>query len=255
MNRVDAGSCLDLLPTLPAGCASLVFADPPFNIGYQYDVYDDRTDRQSYLRFADRWLCEAVRVLAPRGSLFLAIGDEFAAEYKVRLDALGLTMRNWIVWHYAFGPHQKKKFGRDHVHILYYVRDPEHFTFNANAIRIESARQRMGDKRANPLGRVPGDVWSVPRLPGNARERTGHPCQMPETVLARIILSCTNPGDLVVDPFAGSGTTLAVASRLSRTWYGCELSGAYAVRVRERLEAIAEQEGMRSEEVGDYDET
>lgn len=237
-NTLAVGSCIDLLPTLPAGCADLVFADPPFGIGYKYDVYDDRTDRESYLRFADRWLCEAARVLAPRGSLFLAIGDEFAAEYKVRLDALGLIMRNWIIWHYTFGPHQKRKFGRDHTHILYYVRDPERFTFNDLDIRIESERQRSGDKRANPLGRVPGDVWGVPRLPGNAHERTGHPCQMPEAVLERIINAASNPGDLVVDPFAGSGTTLAVAKRLGRKWYGCELSEAYATGVRARLESI-----------------
>lgn len=235
MNRIDTGSCLDLLPALPAGCADLVFADPPFGIGYRYDVHDDRMSRPQYRHFATSWLLEATRVLSPRGSLFLAIGDEYAAEYKVQLDALGLTMRNWIVWHYTFGPHQKKKFGRDHAHILYYVRDPEAFTFNADDIRIESERQRMGDKRANPLGRVPGDVWSVPRLPGNAKERTGHPCQMPEAILERIIRAASNPGELVVDPFAGSGTTLAVAKKLGRQWYGCELSKAYAARAVERL--------------------
>jgi len=135
----------------------------------------------------------------------VAIGDEYAAEMKVRLDGLGLTMRNWIVWHYTFGPHQRKKFGRDHAHVLSYVHDPEHFTFNDLDIQIESERQRSGDKRANPLGRVPGDVWTFPRLPGNARERTGHPCQMPEAVLDRIIRAATNPGDLVLDPF-GIGT-------------------------------------------------
>lgn len=233
------GDCLDVLPTLPAGGARLVFADPPFNIGYRYDVYEDRRPKAEYLAWADRWLAECVRVLDPTGSFFLAIGDECAAEYKVRLDALGLTMRNWIVWHYAFGPHQKKKFGRDHAHILYYVRDPKRFTFNADAVRVESARQRDGDRRANPAGRVPGDVWSVPRLPGNARERTGHPCQMPESILDRIVRATTDPGDLVVDPFAGSGTTLAVAQRLGRRAIGCELSETYQALARERLSGAA----------------
>ncbi len=241
-SRLETGSCLDFLPRLPEGCADLVFADPPFGIGYKYDVYDDRTDREAYLRFADRWLCEALRVLAPRGSFFLAIGDEFAAEYKVRLDALGLSMRNWIIWHYTFGPHQRMKFGRDHVHILYYTRPGLSFTFNADAIRVESARQRMGDKRANPLGRVPGDVWTFSRLCGTFRERTKHPCQMPEAVLERIIRAASNPGDLVVDPFAGSGTTLAVAKRLRRKWYGCELSEAYATSVRARLDLVPSSE-------------
>src|SRR5438552_1190505 len=102
-NDVLTGDCLERLAELPDGCADLVFADPPFNIGYEYDVYDDRRAKRDYLAWADRWLGAAVRVLAPTGSLFLAIGDEYAAEHKVRLDALGLTMRNWIVWHYTFG--------------------------------------------------------------------------------------------------------------------------------------------------------
>lgn len=240
MNRLDTGSCLELLPRLPAGCAHLVFSDPPFGIGYHYDVHDDRMTRSEYKAFAERWVLAALRVLHPHGSLFVAIGDEYAAEYKVMLDSFGLTMRNWIIWHYTFGPHQKRKFGRDHAHILYYTADPERFTFNADAVRIESERQRMGDKRANPAGRVPGDVWGVPRLPGNAKERTGHPCQMPEAILERIIRATTNAGELVIDPFAGSGTTLAVAKKLGRQWYGCELSEAYAARVEERLAAVPE---------------
>lgn len=232
------GDCLDVLPTLPAGCAHFVFADPPFNIGYQYDEYDDAREMADYLAWSDRWLAECARVLHPHGSLFVAICDEYAAEYKVKLDALGLTMRNWIIWHYTFGPHLTRKFGRDHAHVLYYVRDPKRFTFNADAVRIESERQRSGDRRANPAGRVPGDVWSVPRLPGNAKERTGHPCQMPEAILARIIAATTNPGELVLDPFAGSGTTLAVAKKLGRSAIGVELSRDYHARIGERLEGI-----------------
>jgi DNA modification methylase len=144
------------------------------------------------------------------------IGDDYAAEYKLMLTEAGLTLRNWIVWHYTFGPHQERKFGRDHCHILYFTRHRERFTFNADAIRVRSARQDQGDKRANPAGRVPGDVWSFPRMPGNAHERLGHPCQMPEVILERIVLAASSIGDLVFDPFAGSGTTLAVAKLIRR---------------------------------------
>src|SRR5262249_25292282 len=97
------GDCIHALAKLPAQWSDLVFADPPFNIGYQYDVYHDRRRKEDYLEWADRWLAAAVRVLKPTGAMFLAIGDEFAAEHKVRLDALGMTLRNWIVWHYTFG--------------------------------------------------------------------------------------------------------------------------------------------------------
>lgn len=233
--RIATGSCLDVLPTLAESSVDLIATDPPFNIGYRYDVYRDKRSRADYLAFVDQWLAAAVRVLSPVGTMWVAIGDEYAAEYKVRLDALGLTMRNWCVWHYTFGTHQKKKFGRDHTHLLYYVRNPKQFTFNAGAVRIESGRQRAGDKRANPLGRVPGDVWDFPRLPGNAKERTGHPCQMPEAVLERIIRACSHEGDTVLDPFAGSGTTLAVAQRLGRDAIGIELSADYAARIEQRL--------------------
>ena len=133
-DEVITGDCVEVLGGCGPAAADLVFADPPFNIGYEYDVYDDRRAKADYLAWAERWLAAAVRVLNPTGSLFLAIGDEFAAEHKVRLDALGLTLRNWIVWHYTFGVNCTKKFNRSHAHIFYYVRDPKHYTFNAEAV-------------------------------------------------------------------------------------------------------------------------
>lgn len=240
MNEIITGDCVPVLGAMPAGFADLVFADPPFNIGYEYDQYDDYQTRYDYLAFADQWLAAAVRALAPAGSLFLAIGDDNAAEYKTRLDGLGLTMRSWIVWHYTFGVHCERKFGRDHTHVLYYVRDPDRFTFNADAVRVPSARQaKYADKRANPKGRVPGDVWTFPRVCGTFRERNkfAHGCQIPEALMERVILAASNPGDVVLDPFAGSGTTLAVANRLGRRWLGIELSEKYAAGARERVNA------------------
>jgi site-specific DNA-methyltransferase (adenine-specific) len=256
-DEVWTGDCLGRLAALPAGCADLVFADPPFNIGYEYDQYHDRRGKADYLAWTDRWLAEVARVMKRTGSLWVAIGDEYAAEVKVRLDGLGLTMRNWIVWHYTFGVSCTKKFNRSHAHILYYVADPKDFTFNPDGVRVPSARQTTyADRRANPVGKLPddtwvlrpqetrdhfqpeGDTWSVSRVCGTFRERTGHPCQMPEAVLERIIRVASDPGDLVLDPFAGSGTTLAVAKRLGRRFLGIELSDAYADGIRERLAAV-----------------
>src|SRR5690242_8636834 len=231
-NDVITGDCIETLNRLPAGCADLVFADPPFNIGYQYDVYDDRRAKADYLAWTEKWLAAATRVLKPTGAFFLAIGDEFAAEVKVRLDALGLTLRNWIVWHYTFGVNCTRKFNRSHAHIFYYVADPKHCTFNADAVRVPSARQTTyADRRDNPLGKLPDDTWVlrpqederffrpetdtwyVSRVCGTFHERGDHPCQMPEALLERIIRVSSNEGELVMDPFAGSGTTLAVAKR------------------------------------------
>jgi site-specific DNA-methyltransferase (adenine-specific) len=257
-DRIIPGDCLRVLPELPEASVDLAFADPPFNIGYEYDVYDDRRRKEEYLAWTEKWLAAVRRVLKPTGSFYVAIGDEYAAETKVRLDALGLVMRNWIVWHYTFGVHCTKKFTRSHAHILYYVADPKRFTFHADAVRVPSARQTTyADRRANPKGRVPDDTWVLrpqedgrffrpaedtwyaSRVCGTFKERTGHPCQMPEAVLERIIRVSSNPGDVVLDPFAGSGTTLAVARRLGRRYLGVELSPEYAERIRTRLAAIS----------------
>ncbi|NBO92346.1 MAG: site-specific DNA-methyltransferase [Planctomycetia bacterium] len=257
LDRIVTGDCLRHLATLPDGSVDLAFADPPFNIGYEYDVYNDRQGRADYLAWTDRWLAAVSRVLKSDGSMYVAIGDEYAAEMKVRLDALGLTMRNWIVWHYTFGVACKRKFNRSHAHIFYYVVNPKRFTFNADSVRVPSARQTTyADRRAVAGGKLPddtwvlrpqeedkaftpeSDTWYVSRVCGTFRERTGHPCQMPEAVLERIIKVSSRPGDVVLDPFAGSGTTLAAAKRLGRRWLGIELSPDYANAVRQRLDRI-----------------
>jgi site-specific DNA-methyltransferase (adenine-specific) len=264
LNEVIDGDCVRVLADFPPASVDLVFADPPFNIGYAYDVYDDRRARADYLAWAEAWMAAAARVLKPTGSFFLAIGDEFVAEHKVRLDALGLTMRNWIVWHYTFGVNCVKKFNRSHAHILYYVNDPKRYTFRPDAVRVPSARMTTyADRRANPVGKLPDDTWVLrpqetaehfrpdadtwfePRVCGTFRERVGHPCQMPEAVLERIVRVATAPGEVVLDPFAGSGTTLAVAKKLGRAYVGVELSEQYADGVRKRLQMIefADPEG------------
>ena len=162
----------------------------------------------------------------------------------------GLHCRNWIIWYYTFGVHCKHKFTRSHAHLFYFVKDPQAFTFNADAIRVKSDRQlKYNDKRANPKGKLPHDVWTFSRVCGTFKERVGwHPCQMPVGLLERIIAACSNPGDVVLDPFAGSGTTLVAAARLGRRWSGVELSQQYAARATER---IAAEGALRAERPAD----
>jgi len=260
------GDCLERLAQIPEASVDLAFADPPFNIGYQYDAYDDRRQKADYLAWTERWLAGVKHVLKPTGSFFVAIGDEYAAEFKVRLDALGLTMRNWIIWHYTFGVSCTKKFNRSHAHIFYFVADPKRYTFNPETVRVKSARMTTySDRRANPTGKLPddtwylrpqetedhfdeqSDTWAISRVCGTFKERTEHPCQMPEAVLERIIRVASNPGDVVLDPFAGSGTTIAVAKRLRRRYLGIELSTAYAEAIRERLGSVQPDFGTRTD--------
>ncbi len=260
----------------PAGSVDLVFADPPYNIGYDYDAYHDKRDHDEYVGWTDDWIDAAVRLIKPDGSFYVLIGDEYAAEVRMRLrhhERGGrLVFRNWIVWHYTFGQNCKKKFNRSHAHLFYAVGPGGAFTFNRDAIAVPSARQTTyADRRANPAGKVPDDTWYLrpqeaggeyfrpgedtwyqSRLCGTFKERTSwHPCQLPEALLERIVKVSSNLGDLVFDPFVGSGTTLAVARRLGRRWLGCEVSEAYAEKALERIVAVTPADEQKTASRGE----
>jgi len=240
VGRIVQGDAVKVLAGWPAGCVDLVFADPPFNIGYEYDRYRDDRAPEEYLTWTEKWIDACLRVLKPDGTFWIAIGDEYAAEIRVMMRRRA-TLRNWVIWHYTFGQNCAAKFNRCHTHLFYFVKDAKRFTFHSGdpRLRVKSDRQlKYNDKRANPDGKLPGDVWTFSRVCGTFKERVGwHPCQMPVALLERIILACSRPGDLVLDPFAGSGTTLLAAARHGRRWVGVELSKAYAARARERIAA------------------
>lgn len=231
------GDCIKEMSKLPPESIDLVFADPPFNIGKDYDEYDDEMPSGSYKSWSEEWIEEVWRKLSLRGSFWLAIGDEYAAELKCLADDLGFALRSWVIWHYTFGVNCANKFTRSHTHLLYFVKDPKNFTFNPDAIKVPSARQtKYNDKRAKPGGRLPFDVWTIPRVCGTYKERVGwHPCQMPLTVMDRIVLACSNPGDVVLDPFLGSGTTGVSAVRNGREFIGIEMSKTYCTKAEARI--------------------
>lgn len=259
LNTIVQGDCVKSLSRLPAGFVDLAFADPPFNIGYEYDVYHDKKGRDEYLGWTEKWIEQVFRVLKPSGTFWLAIGDEYAAEMKVLAQNIGFTTRSWVIWYYTFGVNCTQKFTRSHAHLFYFVKDPKAFTFREDELenRVPSARQLVyNDSRANPRGRLPDDTWILrpqdlvdcftpsedtwyfPRVAGTFVERAGfHGCQMPEQLLGRIIRACSHPGDLVIDPFSGSATTLAVARKLGRNFIGFELSPEYVKRGTARTQS------------------
>ena len=238
LDKIISGDCIEVLGNLSEPFADLIFADPPFNIGYKYDKYYDKLKKKNYIAWTKEWMGVSKKVLKPHGSFYIAIGDEYAAHVKIIADELGLFMRNWIIWHYTFGQQMKNKFARAHTHIFYLVNDKKNFTFNDLAVRVPSDRQLLyNDKRANPVGKMPDDVWNgFPRVCGTFKERLGwHPCQMPENLLKRIIAASSNPGDCVLDPFCGSGTTAAAALQLDRHYIGVEISEQYVEKAKKRL--------------------
>jgi DNA modification methylase len=253
--RVYVGDCRQILPRIEevkAGTLDLVFADPPFNWNRAYDQWHDAMPREDYLKFTHDWLGLCAKGLRDGGAFWVNIPDDTAAEIVVHLKSLGLEMVNWCIWHYRFGQNTTGRFINSKVHALYFVKPESERgkrTWNSDPVLEVSDRRaiyfdpRTEDKKDGmPPGlRLPMDVWYGKywgRIQGNNKERRPqHDNQLPEVYLARVIQACSNEGDLVLDPFLGSGTTGVVAHNLGRRFIGTEFSKANAKRACERIEA------------------
>jgi len=254
---------------MEAGSVDLAFADPPYNIGYEYDEYEDNKTDESYLHWAAQWMNEIHRVLSRHGSFWLAIGDEYAAEMKVMATTkVGgrppFHLRSWVIWYYTFGVNCSKNFARSHTHLFYFTKTKTKFTFNhkEKKVRVPSARQLVyNDPRANPDGKLPDntwvlspldlqkafsekeDTWLASRLCGTFGEREERGTdkvfkavpQMPLAIMDRIVLACSKPGDMILDPFNGTGTTGEAAVTHGRSYIGFDISKQYVQRSKDRL--------------------
>ncbi len=244
--RLVVGDCRDILPALPEqGAADLVFADPPFNWEVPYDGWNDGMPRDAYERFTFDWLDACIGLLSRRGSLWVNIADDTAAEVVMHLKRRGLHLMNWCIWHFRFGQHRRAGFIPSKCHALYFARDPVRRIWNADPILEPADRAavyqdaRTMAKKGDRGVRVPMDVWYGPfwgRVHGKSRERRHeHQNQLPEAYLERVILACTKPGSLVVDPFGGSGTTATVARAHGRRSISIEISEAFARNAWKRI--------------------
>lgn len=230
---VYVGDCRKVLAGLPEKSVDLVFADPPFNWNVDYGAWDDRRPREDYIDFSHEWLDGCIRVLKDHGSLWVNIPDDTAAEVVIHLKHRGLHMINWCIWHFRFGQHRQGNFIVSKVHVLYFAKDRDNRVWNGDDILEPSDRaavyadQRTFNKKEGHNGkRVPLDVWYGPywgRIQGNNKERrANHQNQIPEIYLERVIKACSNEGDVVLDPFLGSGTSCTVARSLNRRSIGIE---------------------------------
>jgi site-specific DNA-methyltransferase (adenine-specific) len=247
MNRIYLGDNLPVLQSLPDGGVDLIYIDPPFNTGKAQTRRELRTVRSEngdrtgfggqrystvevasrayvdefddYLAFLEVRLREAYRVLAPQGTLYFHIDYREVHYCKVLLDTIfgRASFLNEIIWAYDYGARTRRKWPPKHDNILVYVKDPEHYTFNADALdRIPYMAPGLVGPEKAARGKTPTDTWFLTIVPTNSREKTGYPTQKPVSVLRRIITASSNPGDLVLDFFAGSGTTGTVCLELGR---------------------------------------
>jgi site-specific DNA-methyltransferase (adenine-specific) len=223
------------------GPARLIFTDPPYNIGINYGDGEqaDRLSDAAYMKWVRQWFALCWDCLTDDGSLWVMIGDEYAAEYAVELKATGYTVRSWIKWYETFGVNCSNKFNRTSRHIFYAVKDQAAFVFNPEAVTRPSDRQaKYCDSRASAGGKIWDDVWQIPRLTGTCSERIpDFPTQLPLALVEPIVLCASMPGDLVVDPFNGSGTTGVAAVRNGRKYVGVEKSEAFADIATKRITA------------------
>ena len=247
---VFEGDCADFLPTLPDGAARLIVTSPPYNLG---KAYERRRPLDAYLAEQARVIAAAVRVLAPDGSIAWQVGNHVDRGEVFPLDALlypifkghGLVLRNRIVWHFEHGLHCARRFSGRHETILWFTR--EDYVFRLDPVRVPQKYPgkrhfkgpRAGEPSCHPLGKNPGDVWVIPNVKHNHVEKTVHPCQFPVELVERLVLALTDPGDLVVDPYLGVGTTAVAAVRHGRRAAGAEIDPRYVGVARERIALAA----------------
>ena len=241
---------LDFLSRIPDEHCKLVVTSPPYNLGKEYE---ERDKLERYLDAQTRVIRECVRVLHPAGSLCWQVGNYVENGRIVPLDVVlfpvfrgfGLQMRNRIVWQFGHGLHCTRRLSGRYETINWWTKSDD-YTWNLDPIRIPSKYPgkryfrgpRVGELSCNPKGKNPSDVWAFPNVKNNHPEKTIHPCQFPVELAERLILSMTDEGDVVLDPYMGVGTTAVAALMHQRRAYGCDTVQEYVDIAFERIEQL-----------------
>lgn len=249
-NRLYCGDCMDYMRKFPDGSIKLIVTSPPYNLG---KAYERRSTFEDYLDWQSTVIAECVRLLDVSGSLCWQVGNYVDNGEIVPLDAVlysafkshGLKLRNRVVWHFGHGLHSTKRLSGRYETINWFTKSDE-YTFNLDPIRVPSKYPNkrhfkgpnVGKLSGNPLGKNPSDVWEFPNVKNNHVEKTSHPCQFPVELVERLVLSMTNPGDSVLDPFMGVGTSVIAAEMHDRQGYGSDTVREYVDIAQDRLTAL-----------------
>jgi adenine-specific DNA-methyltransferase len=241
------GDCLELLPQIPDGLVKLIVTSPPYNLGKEYEKH---LSLDTYLEQQQRVIQECARVLHPQGSICWQVGNYVDNGEIIPLDVklypifegLGMQMRNRIIWYFGHGLHATRRFSGRYEVIMWFTKSDD-YTFNLDEVRVPQKYPkkkyfkgpRRGELSSNPLGKNPSDVWNIPNVKSNHVEKTEHPCQFPVELIERLVLSMTEPGDWVLDPFIGTGTTAIAALIHNRKAIGAEIFHKYVEITKKRV--------------------
>ncbi len=228
----------------------LIVTSPPYNIGKSYER---RASIDDYFAGQEKVIRECVRLLADDGSICWQVGNHVDSGEVFPLDvllypifkSLGLKLRNRIVWHFGHGLHCTKRLSGRHETILWFTKSDD-YVFDLDAVRVPSKYPgkkhfkgpKAGKLSGNPLGKNPSDVWEIPNVKNNHVEKTPHPCQFPVELVERLVLAMTMPGDCVLDPYVGVGSSVIAAVKNDRCGYGCDISEEYVAIARDRMAAL-----------------
>ena len=248
INAVCIADSREALRLLPDESVQTIITSPPYNIGKEYEI---QLSMAKFLVEIKMIISDCYRCLKPGGSIFWQVGNHVENGVVTPLDIvmwpifsdLGATLRNRIIWTFGHGLHCKKRFSGRHESILWFTKG-DNYTFDLDAVRVPSKYPNKryykgpnkGKLSGNPLGKNPSDVWDITNVKHNHPEKTEHPCQFPEALVERAILCSSSSGELVLDPFLGSGTTAVAAIKSGRRWIGIERNSRYAKIARKRIE-------------------
>jgi site-specific DNA-methyltransferase (adenine-specific) len=255
LGTLVCGDALAALRAIPDGAVRLVVADPPYAIAK--DEWDEFASIDAYVEWCDAWLAEVARILGPDGTAYVCGFSEILAEVKAR-SARRFAACRWLVWAYRNKANLGRDWGRSHESILHLRRAPTtridvdavRVPYNGHTTRYPERTQAVSSQyggarpageswQPHPLGAKPRDVLEVPVLCNGMPEKTAHPTQKPEELIRRLVLASSAPGELVVDPFAGSGTTAIVCEATGRRWLACDQDPRYVGLARARLAAAS----------------
>jgi len=252
-SKIILGDAIEVLATLPDESIDLIFADPPYNIGKNFNGIKDKWEsEEEYLKWCYQWLDLCVKKIKPEGSFYVMASTQAMPYFDIYLrNKLSILSR--IVWYYdSSGVQAKNYYGSLYEPILFCVKDKNRYTFNAQDILVEAktgAKRKLIDyRKAIPTvynsEKVPGNVWEIPRVRYRMDEYENHPTQKPMVLLERIILASSNPDDLILDPFSGTFTTSHVAKKLNRRSIGIEINEEYVKIGLRRLEILDTYHGV-----------